>query len=167
MEDTAEKAKLKEKAKAMYEKVNQDKNEEQKIRLILNVITPENYDKKFSELRGFLFGNRKTEEECREDGEKYDESQKLTDETIRKEILRIIVQNIFRKAQVEKEYCIFYGDICERLIKLELNLRGLENKIKDMKQSNFRIQLFEVCKECFEKFFDEKETAKANSDLEK
>lgn len=167
MEDTAEKAKLKEKAKAMYEKVNQDKNEEQKIRLILNVITPENYDKKFTELRGFLFGNRKTEEECREDGEKYDESQKLTDDTIRKDILRIIVQNIFRKAQVEKEYCIFYGDICERLIKLELSLRGLENKIKDMKQSNFRIQLFEVCKECFEKFFDVEETAKANSDLEK
>jgi hypothetical protein len=57
MEDTAEKAKLREKAKAMYEKVTMVKNEEQKIRLILNVITPDNYDKKFAELRGFLFSN--------------------------------------------------------------------------------------------------------------
>ena len=42
MEDTAEKAKLKEKAKAMYEKVNMTKNETQQIRLILNIITPDN-----------------------------------------------------------------------------------------------------------------------------
>jgi len=34
---------------------------EQKIRLILNVITPDNYDKKFAELRGYLFDDLKSE----------------------------------------------------------------------------------------------------------
>lgn len=52
-EDTAEKAKLKEKALAMQKKVQMEKNEAQKIRLILNVITPDNFEKKFGELRAF------------------------------------------------------------------------------------------------------------------
>lgn len=47
MQDTTEKAKLKEKARAMHEKVMTEKNVAQQIRLILNVITPDNYDKKF------------------------------------------------------------------------------------------------------------------------
>lgn len=52
-EDTQEKARLKEKAVAMHKKVTMAKNEAQKIRLILNVITPDNYEKKFNELRQF------------------------------------------------------------------------------------------------------------------
>lgn len=50
-EDSKEKAKLKEQAIAMQKKVTMEKNEAQKIRLILNVITPENFEKKFKELR--------------------------------------------------------------------------------------------------------------------
>jgi len=52
-EDSKEKAKLKEQAIAMQKKVTMEKNEAQKIRLILNVITPENFEKKFRELRQF------------------------------------------------------------------------------------------------------------------
>lgn len=37
-----------------------DKNETQKIKLILNIIAPDNFEKKFSELRGFLFKGLKT-----------------------------------------------------------------------------------------------------------
>lgn len=35
-----------------------------------------------------------------------------------------VVDSIFRKAQNEKEYCNFYGELCENLIKLELKLKG-------------------------------------------
>ena len=36
---------------------------------------------------------------------------------------------------MEKKYNIFYGRLCEELIKIELNLRGLDTKIKSMKES--------------------------------
>lgn len=170
MEDTAEKAKLKAKAKAMHEKVNMAKNEEQRIRLILNIITPDNYDRKLAELRGFLFGDLKTEEECLEagDADAWANQEKLSQDNIREDILLTIVQNIFRKAQVEKEYCIFYGDLCEKLIKLELQLRGLEHtKMINQKQSAFRNGLFNVCKDCFDKFFSEAEIEKAEQNDER
>jgi len=51
------------------------------------------------------------------------------------EILNTIVENIFRKAQLEKEYTIFYGKLCERIIYLELTLRDQECKVSFMKQS--------------------------------
>jgi len=38
----------------------------QKIRLLLNVITPDNYYRKFAELREFLFPGMKTRAECEE-----------------------------------------------------------------------------------------------------
>jgi hypothetical protein len=113
MEDTAEKAKLREKAIAMQKKVKMEKNTEQKIRLILNVITPDNFEKKFNELRGFLFGELKNREECENEEIEYLDENILQEENINTEILTVIVQNIFRKAQVEKEYTIFYGEICE------------------------------------------------------
>jgi len=39
----------------------------QKIRLILNVIAPDNVDKKFKELRDYLFPGLKTRNECFEE----------------------------------------------------------------------------------------------------
>jgi len=59
--DTDEKANLKAAAATQMKKMRAEKNENQKIRLILNVITPDNYDKKFGELIGFLFKDLKTE----------------------------------------------------------------------------------------------------------
>ena len=86
----------------------------------------------------------------------------MTDDKIKPDILETIVQNIFRKAQLEKEYTIFYGDLCERMIKLELSLRGEKQSMSTMKNSVFRKTLFEVCKQCFEKFFDADEKKKCH-----
>lgn len=120
-EDNEEKTKLREQAKKMHDKVTQSKNEEQKIRLILNIITPDNFVKKFGELRGFLFPGLKTKQECKEEEIEFNEEEhKLTDEIVRTDILNTIVENIFRKAQLEKEYTIFYGNLCEQMITLEL-----------------------------------------------
>ena len=47
----------------VFEKVKGDRNLEQKIRLIINIITPDNLDKKFLELRGFMFGELKKPDE--------------------------------------------------------------------------------------------------------
>lgn len=41
------------------EKARSDKNAEQQIRLICNLITPDNFDKKFGELRQHIFGSKK------------------------------------------------------------------------------------------------------------
>ena len=46
---------LHEKSKQVIEKAREDKNIFQKIRLLLNVIAPENMEKKFAELRGLMF----------------------------------------------------------------------------------------------------------------
>ena len=162
-EDTEEKAKLRELAQAQIARIRGDKNETQKIKLILNVIAPDNFTKKFGELRGFLFRGLKTQEECEEEGIDYNEDEhKLTEggDQIDEVILDTIVQNIFRKAQLEKEYTIFYGMICEDTIKLELQLRGQSAAKANMKNSMFRKSLFEVCKQCFEKFFDSEERNK-------
>ena len=73
-------------------KMRQDKNEIQKIRLILNVITPDNFDKKFKELRGFLFNELKTKTECEEEGIGYNEEEhKLSENWENQEILDTIV----------------------------------------------------------------------------
>ena len=55
--------KLKEKAKANIEAAKSEKDNTQTVRLWLNQITPDNYEKKSSELRGLLFGDRKLKDE--------------------------------------------------------------------------------------------------------
>jgi hypothetical protein len=52
--------------------------------------------------------------------------------------METIVQNTFRKALREKEYCIFYGELCEKMMKLELSLMDKSNNIANMKVSAFR-----------------------------
>jgi len=131
-----EKELLKQQAQARQENLKQEKNVIQKIRLILNVITPDNFDKKFGELRTYLFADLMSREETDEkDMEYLEETHKLKDGDTNTEILNVIVENIFRKAQLEKEYCIFYGELCEKMIKLELSLRDEEIQIKNMKNS--------------------------------
>ena len=71
-----------------------------------------------------------------------------------------IVQTIFRKAENEKEYVGFYGELCEKLIKLELNLRGYGPgkggviRKNTAKFSEIRKILLEYCKKSFDQFFD-------------
>jgi len=95
------------------------------------VITPDTYDKKFEELRVFMFGDHKLPEE-----EGYQESvDTLNEDNINNENLQIIVETVFRKAQNERDYCIFYGDLCERIIRLELGLQKLKATNKHIKNS--------------------------------
>ena len=79
----------------------------------------------------------------------------FTEEKVNVENLQIIVETIFRKAQKEKEYCIFYGDLCEKIIKLELNLQNLKATTKNIKISQFRKLLLKNCKNSFDEFFTE------------
>lgn len=54
--DDFKKKLLKESLEAI-KKAKQDKNVTQNIKLILNVIAPDNFDKKFDELRKIMFGD--------------------------------------------------------------------------------------------------------------
>lgn len=138
--------KLAEESKKVLEKAKGDKNVQQQIRLIVNVITPDNLDKKFEELRRIIFGDLR---HIKEEGYDANTQTELTDEMLNDENLNIVVETIFRKAQNEKEYCNFYGDLCEKMIRLELNLRGQEAKTSTIKNSVFRKTLLEHCKKSF------------------
>jgi len=148
--------KLKEQAAATKSRVTAERNATQKIKLILNVIAPDNYDKKFGELRSYLFGELKSREECMAEGIDFDEEEhKLQENEINRDVLEVIVRNTFKKAIKEREYCIFYGELCEKMMKLELKLMDLDAAIKNMKRSAYRQSLLVACKETFEQFFDE------------
>jgi len=98
-EDVGEKNKLKQIAIKNHENAKKDKNENQKIRLILNIIAPDNYVRKFAELRSYLFPNLKKRDECEEEKVDYDEeTHKLKEGCMNEEILKTMVDNIFRKA---------------------------------------------------------------------
>lgn len=86
--------KLAEESKKLHDKVTMDKNTQQKIRLIVNVITPDTLDKKFEELRTFMFGDRRLPNE-----EGFNEEvDKLAEGSLSEENMSIIVETIFRKA---------------------------------------------------------------------
>ena len=87
------------------------------IRLYVNQIAPDVYDKKFFQLREAIFGNYKFEGEK---GYKKDQGELQINE----QNLKDVVEVIFKKAQNEKDYCSFYGQLVEDLIKLELRLKG-------------------------------------------
>jgi hypothetical protein len=65
-----------------------------------------------------------------------------------------LVETVFRKAQNEADYCIFYGELCEQFTKLELSLRGLATKVKTLKHSDFRTALIDYCRSSFNQFFN-------------
>ena len=114
------------------EKARADKDSIQKVRLALNQITPDNLDRKISELREMLIGTRKllTEEGFRqEDAEGF---------SINEDILSIVVQTIFRKAQVEQ---------------------GKKAVPINLKYCAFRKKLLDYCREVYEQIF-------ANTDYE-
>jgi len=114
------------------------------------VILPDNFEKKFAELRGYTFGDLKTPTEPGYDKEKHPT---LTDENLSEENLQIVVETIFRKAQNEKQYCVFYGELCEKIIRLELSLRGLATTKKNIRSSLFRKTLLTNCRASFDQFF--------------
>jgi len=71
-------------------------------------------------------------------------------ENLNADNMNMIVSTIFRKAQNEKEYCNFYGDLCERIIRLELTLRGKKLSVGSIKYSEFRNTLLNFCKKSFD-----------------
>jgi hypothetical protein len=144
------KKKLMEESKKVLEKAQGDKNIQQKIRLIINVITPDTLEKKFLELRGFMFGDMKLPDE-----EGYNpETDKHSEGSLNEDNLNVIVETIFRKAQNEKEYCTFYGDLCEKIIRLEINFLGQQKvTVGSIKLSQFRKSLLYFCRSSFDQFF--------------
>jgi len=100
------------------EAVRADKNNIQKVRLLCNQITPDNFDRKVSELREMLIGDRKLFNEEGFDAEAA-EGFKISEE-----ILQIVVQTIFRKAQVEHTYSKFYSKLCSTIVKIDLESQG-------------------------------------------
>ena len=87
----------------------------QNIRLIVNLLTPDNLDKKFGELRGYMFGSLKLPDEAGYNKE----IDIMAENGMNDENLKIVVSQIFKKAQNEKEYCVFYIDLCDKIIRLE------------------------------------------------
>mmetsp|Transcript_9328 Transcript_9328/g.7101 ORF Transcript_9328/g.7101 Transcript_9328/m.7101 type:complete len:80 (+) Transcript_9328:1354-1593(+) len=79
-------------------------------------MAPDNVDKKFALLREQIFGDLKFEEEKGYDPEIH----KPLTEIENLDTMKLIVEMLFKKAQNEKEYCVFYGDFCERMIRIEL-----------------------------------------------
>jgi hypothetical protein len=53
------------------------------------------------------------------------------------------------------------------MIKLEVSLRDLDLTNKNMKDSHFRKNIFDVCKASFEKFFDKDEKEKSKESKER
>lgn len=76
--------------------------------MICNVIAPDNYEKKFAELRKHMFGDLKASDEPGYNKEE----DKLHEENINKDQMDLIVKTIFRKAQNEPEYSNFYSHLC-------------------------------------------------------
>jgi hypothetical protein len=128
----------------------------------MNQISPDTFDSKRNELSKYLFGEAfMSRSDCKAQGIEFDDkTHKLTDESIDGELLKVIAENVFRKAQMEKDYIIFYGKLCEALITRELDLRELDPKVANMKYSKFRTSLFDHCRTCFQKFFEKEEKKK-------
>ena len=91
------------------------------ILLIVNLLTPDNLDQKFRELRGYMYRGLMLP-----DDKGYDkEIDIMAENGMNDENLKIVASQIFKKAQNEKKYCVFYGDLCEKIIRLELQLKGM------------------------------------------
>jgi hypothetical protein len=86
-------------------RMSKDKDLSQKIRLIMNLIAPDTFEKKEVEIRNLMFKQK--------DGE--GKAISLDEEN-----LSDIVQTLFRKAQAEKDYGSMYAQLCQSLIQEEL-----------------------------------------------
>lgn len=53
--------------------MKKEKNPVQKIKLAINIISPDNFEKKFNELRVYMFKDFKTQDECFDEEIEYSE----------------------------------------------------------------------------------------------
>ena len=90
-----------------------------------------------------MFKDLKTQDECLRLKIPFDENiHKLKSNDMLDEVLLdTFASNIVRKAQNENKLCIFYGDLCERLIKTELDLRGEKYVRSNVKKSILRSKI--------------------------
>lgn len=72
---------------------------------------------------------------------------------INEEILSIVVQTIFRKAQVEHTYSKFYSKLCTTIVKIDLESQGKKAVPSNLKFCAFRKKLLEYCRNVFEQIF--------------
>jgi len=149
-EERREKDKLKKDAERNMLAVKADKNDVQKVRILLNQITMENYTTMKDKLRKLIFGDRQTYEEQAHKliGTQKAELKEALKESggIQKEIEDIVVATIFRKAVQEKIYCGFYATLCSDIVRLELEMKGLDPVQKNVKECGFRTSLLANCK---------------------
>lgn len=129
--------KLRENAKSNIEQTKSKKETSHKVRLSLNQITPDNYSKKSTELNELLFKDSED-----------------PSEVVDPEVLQVVVQTIFRKAQSEHSYSGFYASLCSDIVAMELTRKGLESKRSNVSKCEFRKMLLNYCKECFEQVFE-------------
>lgn len=119
-----EQQEMHDKAAEYRNRIVENRNEaktKNKIKLILNLLSPDNFEKKIRELRDMVFPENKTRAECFEEDIEFDKDKHLlTDENLDEDVLQFVVQNIFKKAQDEKLFCILNGQLCQRIIELEL-----------------------------------------------
>lgn len=93
-----------------------------------------------------MFPEFRTKTECFDEDIEHDlEVHLLTDENLDDDLMQFVVKNIFKKAQDEKLFIILNGQLCQRLIEMELSLRDLKNNIKNLKSSKFRSNLLSEC----------------------
>lgn len=128
----------------MKEKMREPKDITKQVRLIMNLIAPDTFDKKEQEIKDLMF--KEADEVAGE------ESKKTL--TIDDENLTHIVMTLFRKAQAERDYGRMYAQLCQNLIKEELNKMG-ETKVTraTIKKSDFRRSLLQNCRSSFNKLF--------------
>ena len=124
--------KIREEAKDMKKREIGDKVMA-KIKFSLNKLTPDNFDRVSYEVVGIF-------EEHRDELEK-------------------IVSGIISKAQMENKYTQIYTDLCQVLIRRELNITSGNYSetidTKTLKNSNFRNKLIEKCENIFNQTFVE------------
>lgn len=141
------------------------------MRICLNQITMDNYDRMKAKLRNLLFGERKTYiEQTSASTSKKDAEElktKLKDVEIDSEIENIVVETIFRKAAAERIFCGFYASLCSDIVALELQMKGYEAKRINVKHCNFRKNLLSFCYTSFTKMFTLQDQMKKEEDEEK
>lgn len=142
-------AKMNRLATANIQEARSSKNDNQKVRLKLNQITPDNLDRKISELREMLIGDRKL---LTEEGFTQEEADGFQ---INDEILSIVVQTIFRKAQVEHTYSKFYSKLCSTIVKIDLESQGKKAVPGNLKHCLFRKKLLDYCRSVYEEIFQQ------------
>ena len=110
----------------------------------MNVLAPDNYDKKLDEICNKMFG-------AGEEG---------TGVPLDDYNLKVVVETIFRKASAEKDYTKMYSLLCENLTQFDLYHMGYQKVTRrNIKESQFRKQLLEYCRTSFVQFYPHAETS--------